>query len=339
MDLSRVWYGEDVMDHVARAALRPLGAVFGAITQARNALYDRGVLESRVGAIPVISIGNLAVGGSGKTPVSAWVASKLVTRGASPAIVMRGYGDDEPLVHGLLNPGIPVITNPDRVAGVATAAERGATVAVLDDAFQHRRLRRECDVVLVSADTWTGETRPLPAGPWRESLAALTRADAVVITSKAAPAERIANVARALASTSAVWPTAILRIEAGDLRQLESTEQRPLSELAGRRVLVIAAIADPRSLQSTFEGVGARATFRFLPDHHPFSDGEIAAFARESEGLDDVVCTLKDAVKLGPRWPRQAPSLWYVSQHVRVASGEQSLLEVIERAALARSQT
>ena len=100
----------------------------------------------------------------------------MAARGAQPAVVLRGYGEDEPLVHERLNPSIPVIVNPDRARAVALAAARGATIAVLDDAFQHRAIRRDADLVLVSADRWTPDVRVLPAGPWREPLTALRRA-------------------------------------------------------------------------------------------------------------------------------------------------------------------
>src|SRR5690242_15793153 len=98
-------------------------------------LYDTGVFASHDPAIPAVSVGNVTVGGTGKTPVAAWIATELVERGARPAIVLRGYGDDEPLVHARLNPNVPVIVAADRVAGIAQARDTGATIAVLDDAF------------------------------------------------------------------------------------------------------------------------------------------------------------------------------------------------------------
>ena len=133
-----------------RSALLPASWVFGAIVARRNARFDAATL--RRAALPSLSVGNLTVGGTGKTPVAAWCVEQLRARGARPAIVMRGVGDDEWRVHGLLNPGTPVIVSADRSDGVFTARARGADCVVLDDAFQHRQAARVADVVLVRSD-------------------------------------------------------------------------------------------------------------------------------------------------------------------------------------------
>jgi tetraacyldisaccharide 4'-kinase len=150
----RIWYALSPAERTARALLAPLGALYGAATAVRGALYDAGIFPAHAGGIAAVSIGNLTVGGTGKTPIAAWLASEFLARGAHPAIVLRGYGADEPLVHQRLNPDVPVIVDADRVRGVARAVAAGADIAVLDDAFQHRRAAREADIVLVSADQW-----------------------------------------------------------------------------------------------------------------------------------------------------------------------------------------
>ena len=152
---------------VARELLRPASWLYGSVVAARNAGYDHGWLRSHALAIPAVSVGNLTVGGTGKTPVSAYVAARLAERGMKPAIVMRGYGSDETLVHARLNPAIPVFVSADRVRGALAAKEAGCNVAVLDDAYQHRRARRDADIVLLSAEL-AGPVRALPAGAWRE---------------------------------------------------------------------------------------------------------------------------------------------------------------------------
>ena len=139
--IERIW----AEDGPAAWALTPLSWIFSTAVAVKNVLYDIGLLRARKLALPAVSVGNLSVGGTGKTPVSAWVAAELARRGARPAIVLRGYGDDEVLVHRALNPGVPVIVDADRVRGAATAKAQGATVVVLDDAFQHRRAARDAD--------------------------------------------------------------------------------------------------------------------------------------------------------------------------------------------------
>ena len=165
--IESIWNGETPMSRAMRALLMPASAAYGIATGVRNALYDRGMLASTAAPIPVVSIGNLSVGGTGKTPVSAWMARQLVERGAHPAMVMRGYGEDEPRVHELLNPDVPVFVNPDRIRAVRDAASDGCDVALLDDGFQHRRIARLENIVLVNADRWHEPLRLLPAGPWR----------------------------------------------------------------------------------------------------------------------------------------------------------------------------
>jgi len=179
--VERLWYGDDPAARAARAALWPAERLFGAAVGLRDLLYDAGWLRTEPTAIPAISVGNLSVGGTGKTPVAAWIARGLADRGAQPAVVLSGYADDEPRVHRLLNPDVPVFAGADRVRAIADAAAAGARMAVLDDAFQHRRACRVADIVLVNADRFSGRARVLPAGPFRERLDALHRATLVVV--------------------------------------------------------------------------------------------------------------------------------------------------------------
>jgi predicted GTPase len=165
---------------------------------------------------------HLTVGGTGKTPVAAWCVEQLRARGARPAIVMRGVGDDEWRVHGLLNPGTPVIVSADRSDGVFTARARGADCVVLDDAFQHRQAARVADVVLVSADGFSGRAHLLPAGPYREPLTALRRAQAVIVTVKAADASQVRDVVAAVHAAAPDVPVAVARLAPKSLRMAVS---------------------------------------------------------------------------------------------------------------------
>src|SRR3954469_19778385 len=241
--VDRIWFGNDVMARLARATLAPTEAVYRVAIGVRDALYDTGVLTTHQPVLPAVSVGNLTVGGTGKTPIAAWIATELVERGIQPAIVLRGYGEDEPLVHARLNPSVPVIVAPDRVTGVSRAREAGARVAVLDDAFQHRQLSRTVDLVLVSADRWLSAPRLLPAGPFREPVAALRRATMVLVTRKAATDAQVTVVNEALAEIAPRVPRTTLHLLPGDLSSAsivgEEELRRPLAELAGRHVRVI----------------------------------------------------------------------------------------------------
>jgi len=312
--------------------------LYRGVTAMRNALYDRGALTVTRAAIPVVSVGNIAVGGTGKTPVAAWIAAQLQKLGAHPAVVLRGYGDDEPRVHALLNPDVPVFTNADRVAAVRDAAARGADVAILDDAFQHRRIARVEDIVLVSADRWREPVRLLPAGPWRESPTALRRASLLMVTRKAVSADEALALLRRLLPLTGSGLGAMAELGLADLRDSVTGVARSLSDMRGKRVLVIAGIADPASLAAQLRMAGADITMREFPDHHVYDSSDIARLVHDSREYDHTVCTLKDAVKLGPRWPREAPSLWYVSLRCTVESGTAEVSALLDRVLAARSQ-
>ncbi|HUR92622.1 MAG TPA: tetraacyldisaccharide 4'-kinase [Gemmatimonadaceae bacterium] len=331
MNAEDVWRSDAVAARLMRALLAPAERAMAGGVAVRNALYDRGALRSRATPIPAVSIGNLTVGGTGKTPVAAWLAQRLAAGGASPAIVLRGYGGDEPLVHAVLNPSVTVIVAADRARGVADAAGRGASVAVLDDAFQHRRVARDADIVLVAADGWSVNRRLLPSGPWREPLEALGRADLAVITSKAASETEVIAARLAITHAAPDTPIAFVALGLGDLFRLGDPGARlPLGGIAGASVLAIAAVGNPDAFFAQLRQAGAIVNGQSFPDHHRFTHDEIGRLAARAPAAGMAVCTLKDAVKIAPLWPADAPALWYVSQPVRVESGAEHFERLLD---------
>jgi tetraacyldisaccharide 4'-kinase len=320
----RVWESSSLPARLARGALIPASWGFAAVVALRNLAYDRGWLRARPLALPAVVIGNLTVGGTGKTPVAAFVVSRLAARGAKPALVMRGYGGDEALVHARLNPGVPVVSGADRVDAVARARALGATVAVLDDGFQHRRAARDADIVLLSADL-AGPVRLLPAGPWREPLSSLTRASLIVVTRKGASPLRARELLAQARRYAPGAGGAVIHLAADRMVAWSSGETRDPSTLHGANVLAVAAIGDPRAFVAQLMAFGARVELAARRDHYAWSAPDAVAVARRAQGFDIVICTLKDAVKLGPVWPAKAPSLWYLSQRVGVESGADEL--------------
>jgi tetraacyldisaccharide 4'-kinase len=342
--VDRIWYGADPVASAVRTALIPAERLFGGIVGARDILYDAGWLPAAETPIPAVSIGNLSVGGTGKTPMAAWIARQLVVRGAKPAIVLRGYGSDEPLVHQTLNPDVAVVVDGDRVTGVIKAANAGADIAVLDDAFQHRRVQRIADVVLVSADQWSGDVRLLPAGPWREPLEAAKRATLVVVTRKAASEAVVDDVHDHLSRVARAVPRVSVRfvlsgLVRADQPERSAKETRSLESLRGASVHAVLSIADPRAFITQLSAGGATVRPHVFPDHHAFSASDIAHIAGGLRSDDTVVCTLKDAVKLAPSWPRLGPPLWYVSQQVMVERGVGGLERLVEDLVRVRSRT
>jgi len=334
--LQSLWASDGLGARVARAGLTPAEILFGIITSARASLYSSGILTTRPTVIPALSVGNLTVGGTGKTPLAAYFARRLVDARAKPAIVLRGYGEDEPLVHRTLNPDVPVIVSPDRLVGVEDAKQRGCDVAVLDDAFQHRRASRVADVVLVSADSWHEQRRRLlPAGPWREHLTSANRASLTIVTRKAVSLERAEFVAEAVRRAARV-PCAIVSLEPSELHESQGAGIATIDALRGETVLAISAIGDPAAFAAQLGARGALVTSALFRDHHRFTIADAEVLAEKGRRYDRVVCTLKDAVKLGPLWPGPSP-LWYVSQRVVVERGEDAMENVLTTTLLARS--
>jgi tetraacyldisaccharide 4'-kinase len=296
---SRWWTGQGgTAGRVLDVTLAPVEALFRAATSVRNGRFDRGVGVRRV-PVPVVSVGNLAVGGAGKTPFAAWVAARLVERGLTPAIALRGYGADEVLVHRELNPDVPVFAKVRRLEAARAAMAAGCDAVVLDDGFQHRQLARDVDIVLVSAEGWRDRPRVFPRGPWREGPQALRRAHLAVVTRKSASPERAREVAAALAQHAPEVPVAIVDLVATELAALRGEEVNPLEWLAGRRVLAVAALADPEPFFATLREQGSEVEAMAFADHHAFT-AEDAGRIGERAGKRAIVMTRKDAVKLRP---------------------------------------
>jgi len=215
----------------------------------------------------------------------------------------------------------------------------GADIAVLDDAFQHRRVRRIADLVLVSADQWTPEVHLLPAGPWREPLKAIRRATLVIVTRKAVDEKAVEAVHERLSQIAPAIPRVSVRFDLGDLADArDGSITRPLASLSGTTVRAVLSIAHPAAFIQQLEQVGARVRASIYPDHHNFTPQETARIASEHDGVEWFICTLKDAVKLGPHWPRLAPPLWYVSQHVMVERGVGGIERLLDDVARARQK-
>lgn len=305
--VERWWRGEAGMaGTLLDRALWPAEGLYRSITAARNAAYARGILSVERAEIPVISVGNLSVGGAGKTPVAAWIAARLRSWGRAPALVLRGYADDEVNVHRELNPEVPVVVARRRAAAVAAAKEMGCDVAVVDDGFQHRALARDLDLVLVSADGWTERRRLLPRGPWREGPSALRRADVAIVTRKAVSRERAREVSGALAGFGV--PVAVCRIRPDRLTPLHGGPPRTLDELAGADVLAVASLADPRPFEQNLRDAGARVELIAFPDHHDFDQADADRILR-IRGDRPLLMTRKDAVKLRDRIPEGVDAL------------------------------
>jgi tetraacyldisaccharide 4'-kinase len=305
--------------------LAPASWAYRAATAVRGRAYDRGWLATERAPIPVVSVGNLVVGGAGKTPVVLEVATRLQDLGHRVAILSRGYGarrqdarvvsdgtrllleaedaGDEPHLLARRCAGAVVLAGPDRAAlARRAAAEHGATIAILDDGLQHRRLHRDLEIVVIDASEPVGNGRLFPRGPLREAESALARAHLVWLSRTDETGEQpLAAAARldAMLRRSGC-PVVRSRYRAADLCDGSGGPVGPPSRLEDARVLAVAGIARPRSFVSALSAQGARVVgTRFFADHHPFTGEEAKALVTEARRLEArIVTTEKDAARL-----------------------------------------
>ena len=320
------------------AWLRPwlwlAGRSYGDMMAWRRWNYRKGIYRSRRADVPVICVGNITTGGTGKTPMVAWVVEQLAAVGASPAIVTRGYkaregkSDEAEMLSQLCD--CQIIVNADRVAGAKTAVVAGADVVVLDDGYQHRRLKRDLDIVLIDATNPFGYGYVLPRGLLRERPAALADAHAVVITrSDQISPDELADLRGRLKECA---PGASMHASAHRPVGLldERGERLDVEELAGKRVVAFCGLGNPAGFFGTVRQVGACAVAEVAYDDHAVYDDKTVEQIKElAEATDaEVLVTMqKDAVKLaGLNFDRP---LWQLMVQMDIIDGRYELVAKI----------
>ncbi len=310
--------------------LRPWMALlshsWGNLTSWRRWNYRKGIYRATKVDAPVISVGNLTTGGTGKTPMVAWVVHQLMAAGASPAVVTRGYkaregrSDEAEMLTRTCD--CAMVVNADRVAGARTAIVAGADMIVLDDGFQHRRIHRDLDIVLIDATNPFGYGHVLPRGLMRERPTALQDADILVVTRcdqvDQAELQAIFDQLHEYAPHAPICqathkPTAVL----GD-----DDNVRDIAELAGKRVLAFCGLGNPESFFTTLRHVGADLVSHIAYDDHTAYDQKtvetINDYAAQAQA-DVLVTTEKDAVKLaGLQFDRP---LWQLAIRIDFVAG------------------
>jgi tetraacyldisaccharide 4'-kinase len=330
----RLWYGP-----ASRTWwLWPLEWLYRAVIALRRAGYSAGVFRTRRIAAPVIVVGNLTVGGTGKTPVAAWLAEQLRRRGLTVGLILRGYGGthdgnprlvlpncdpaivgDEAVLHA--RSGIPIVcVAHDRAAAAQAAVVAGANVVISDDGLQHLRLHRDCEIVVVDPARAFGNAHCLPAGPLREPLDRLRSVDAVVSVSR--------TDGHVPPDSASGTPEYVARLELGHAINLETGERRPLTAFAGASLRAVAGVGRPEAFFSGLRSAGLEIDSRALPDHASRAQIEHAL-----AGADTALMTAKDAVKCAAS---ARPGWWYVTLELdfAAAEAERLLRTVTERAGL-----
>ncbi len=319
--LERLWYG----DSAWQRWLAPLSGLFGRLVEFRRRAYRDGRLRSRSTRVPVIVVGNITVGGTGKTPVALWLAERLKALGSKPGIVSRGYGGhvgpvpvnvtersdpavvgDEPLLMAR-RVVCPVAVHPDRFAAAELLAEMGCDVVIADDGLQHYGLARQFEIAVVDGRRGFGNGRLLPAGPLREPVSRLQAVDRILLQGGAD-----AQVEGSFAGNPRVTR---FTLAPGELRSLHGGRELPLASFAGKTVHAVAAIGNPRRFFDLLESHGLNVIPHAFADHAALS-------RRELEFGDEhaLIMTEKDAVKCESIAP---PDSWYLTVTVDIAADQE----------------
>jgi tetraacyldisaccharide 4'-kinase len=320
--INKVWYGKSWFF----IPLLPLTVVFALVAALRRLLYRRGILASSKISVPVIVVGNIAVGGAGKTPVTLWLANLFKSKGMNPAIISRGYGGkaasqpvhvtadsdaaevgDEPVLLARRS-GCPVYVDADRVRGAKSAVSNGADVILSDDGLQHYRMQRDIEIAVVDGSRGFGNGFLLPAGPLREPVSRLDKADRILI--------QVAKDGSGLQVDTSKFADKMSCFSlAGELlRRVSDARTREISDLKGKSVHAVAGIANPDRFFEQLECYGIQVHRHPKPDHARLSEADVSF----DDDLD-VIVTEKDAVKCKSFAHER---LWYLPVSVSFENSE-----------------
>lgn len=312
--LQRIWYG----DSAARWLLLPFSALYWCVITVRRGLYRFGVFRQQSVGVPVIVVGNLTAGGTGKTPTTIWLAAALREKGFVPGIVSRGYGGsrsraamrvdgasdpaivgDEPVLLAR-NSGCLVAVADRRVDGASMLLEDGADLIIADDGLQHLGLARDYEICVVDGARWLGNGLLLPAGPLRETPSRLARVDQILVNGRLGTRGETANEQNAIE----------FQLVARDVRRLNASLTRPIQRFAGTTVHGVAAIGNPARFFDMLRSHDIQVIEHEYPDH-AYIDLAMLTF----DDQFPVLMTEKDAVKLETR---ASDRYWYVPVELRM---------------------
>ncbi len=330
--VKKIWYGGSRL----RWLLLPFSWIYAAIINCRRFLYSTGIIRSQSVAAPVVIVGNIAVGGTGKTPLTIWLALALAERGRKPGIISRGYGgivgskpmqvsaDSDSAVVGdeailMANRcACPVVVHPDRVAAAKLAIDLGVNVIVSDDGLQHYRLARDFEIAVVDGTRRYGNRQLLPAGPLREPVSRLQLCDQILV-------QREAGDSSDRSCRGPDHSPVEFRLVASAICKLDNSEIRNIEDLSGTKMHALAGIGNPDRFFRLLEACGIDVIRHPLPDHAEITQDDLDF----DDGLD-VVMTEKDAVKCSSL---DTSKCWYVPVDVVIddAEAEELLDRILQK--------
>jgi tetraacyldisaccharide 4'-kinase len=341
--IRRVWERRGVLGRLLWVSLLPVSCLYWLGARTRNALYSAGWRRTQNLNQFVVSVGNLTVGGTGKTPTVVWVAQELQKRGFKIAVLSRGYnrkgnqplvlpanlpanvddfGDEPSMMAGLF--GLTVAVAQPRYKGALEAAKNDSVdVFILDDGFQHRQLARDLDLVLLGSDS-TGWV--LPSGPFREPRKAIGRADFLLITGAREKWQRMISKADPqVVFQGALKPVALVGFES------RRWKEYPLSLMARRKIVAVTAIANPEPFYGIIhEWEGEIVDVLEFADHHRYSSRDWQRINRAARNADLIITTEKDILKL-IRFPFGRGQLLALRVVMAVENGDTLIQAIVDR--------
>jgi tetraacyldisaccharide 4'-kinase len=338
--------------------LFPLILIYTGIIYLRNRLYDLGIFETCDSPLPTISVGNIQVGGTGKTPLVEYLAGKLLEENYHPAIITRGYArqekhailadpsdkrsisveqvGDEPFLLMKNLPGIPIAVNADRCAAASLLKKKyPGSIIILDDGFQHRRISRHFDIVLIDVSRWPNGSLLFPFTFLRDVKSSLKRAQVLILTRTGLEPVKSNSIKESMERKFKipVFTAEIIPHQVISLR--ETAERFPVTHLQDKKVAAFCGIGNPWSFFTNIEHTGARLCWKkIFPDHHLYTAGdiEIIRHAAEKSGAQAVITTQKDSVKLDLKDIRSSAIEFYFLKISMRIKEEDRFLKMLEDA-------
>lgn len=333
--------------------LKPLSFLYKKVAGFKNFLYDHDYFQAIELPVPVLSLGNLTMGGTGKTPLADFCLKYYERRRVKVAVVSRNYRalvresarvdlhqekaaayfGDEPVLLAQRNPQADFFVGPRKFETAQFAYEKARPqLVILDDGFQHRQLHRDVDLVILDATEPLKNYECVPAGRAREAWESLSRATALIVTKvnlvNSQDLERLYNKLKVFGKT--IIP---MTYELQNLQNLQGSSGKNLQDLKGAKVLLLSAIAQPDSFEKSLGSFSPQILEHLVfKDHHPYSVGDVEEILKKwrRAGTPDIITTEKDAVKLRALWPAEVP-LWYAPLEVRIQSQEEVFYEILDK--------
>lgn len=333
----------DICSRIIRKVLYPFSRIYGFVVKTRIFFYKKGILRCVRLPVPVFSVGNITVGGTGKTPVVEHIARYLRAKGKRVAILSRGYAasirqennssgknicNDEYLLFKENIPDVPHLLNKSRVKGGLEAIKRfQAECLVLDDGFQHLRLARDLNIVIIDALNPFGHEQIIPRGMLREPLEGLKRANMILLSHvDQCSRDKITVITNRLREITGGVPVVETVHKPICLESAKDAAKLDIHCLRGKRVFVFCAIGNPVSFRKSIEGLGAEiAGIRVFPDHHVYTLSELQEMNAEAQSMkpDAIVITQKDRVKIGNNLSIWDFPVWTLKIEICVVNGRE----------------